>query len=403
MKIEDYRMIEQYMLECMQDSAHDKEHIYRVLYTALDIAEHETGVDDSVLIAACLLHDIGRTEQFENPSLCHAEVGAGKAFRFLVHHNFPEEYASRVAACIKAHRFRSEEPPAHVEERILFDADKLDVAGAIGIARTILYNGQAGEPLYTLDGSGRVSDGTGDTEPSFFKEYKFKLEGLYTKFYTERGTELAKQRQKQGVSFYENMLTEVRTPYRTGKKILAEKLEQEEHFRREMMVIRQETDRDFDAVYFAVKTAFAAAEHSDGNEHELVVALRNSGAFVPELSLVAVIDGNIAGHILFTKIQIGGSTELALAPLSVRPEYQKQGVGSALIKEGHRIARELGYGYSVVLGSENYYPRSGYIPADQMGIHAPFEVPAENFMAFRLREDAAPVHGVVEYAPEFGI
>lgn len=69
------------MFSCMEDSVHDKEHIYRVLYNALNIAKTEENVDYDVLICACLLHDIGRKEQFENPSLCHAKVGAELAIQ----------------------------------------------------------------------------------------------------------------------------------------------------------------------------------------------------------------------------------------------------------------------------------------------------------------------------------
>ena len=72
---------------------------------------------------------------------------------------------------------------------------------------------------------------------------------------------------------------------------------------------------------------------------------------------------------------------LALAPLSVRPGWQRRGVGSALMAEGHRRARELGYGYSTVLGSTDYYPRAGYVPAQELGIAAPDGIPAENLMA----------------------
>lgn len=169
------------------------------------------------------------------------------------------------------------------------------------------------------------------------------------------------------------------------------------------MLIRQENNKDFDQVYSVVKKAFQTAEHSDGNEQDLVVALRKSDAFIPELSLVAEMDGKIIGHIMFTKIEIGNHTALTLAPLAVLPEYQKQGVGAALIKEGHRIAKELGYQYSVVLGSERYYPRYGYIPAKQLGIKAPFEVASENFMAIKLQENAEPINGIVKYAKEFGI
>ncbi|MDF2487163.1 MAG: hypothetical protein K0R46_3331, partial [Herbinix sp.] len=75
MRAELYTQIENYMLEFMKDSAHDKEHIYRVLYMALDIARLEREVDMEVLMIACLLHDIGREEQFSNPELCHAQVG----------------------------------------------------------------------------------------------------------------------------------------------------------------------------------------------------------------------------------------------------------------------------------------------------------------------------------------
>ena len=225
MKTEDYHVIETYMLECMQDSAHDREHIYRVLYVALDIAEYEEDVDYDVLIAACLLHDIGRKEQYENPELCHAAVGPEKAYKFLIENNFRPEYAEKVAVCIKSHRFRSEDRLAGIEEKILFDADKIDVAGALGITRTIFYQGQVGEPLYSVNEAGEISDGSRDTKPSFFQEYKFKLEGLYAKFYTERGKEIAGRRQHSAVSFYESMKKEAGEFYQPGRRTLSGKLE----------------------------------------------------------------------------------------------------------------------------------------------------------------------------------
>lgn len=169
------------------------------------------------------------------------------------------------------------------------------------------------------------------------------------------------------------------------------------------VVIRQEEAKDRNTIYSLVKRAFETAEHADGNEHELVNALRNGKAYIPELSLVAEIGGMIVGHIMFTKAEVGDAVALALAPLSVLPEYQRQGVGTALVQEGHRIAKELGYGYSIVLGSESYYPRTGYLPADTFGIKAPFDVPRENFMACRLCNNAPAIHGTVRYAKEFGI
>ena len=169
------------------------------------------------------------------------------------------------------------------------------------------------------------------------------------------------------------------------------------------MKIRTEQQADYDSVYQVVKNAFKTAEQSDGNEQDLVNALRKSSAFIPELSLVSETNGKIVGHIMFTKLQIGGHTALALAPLSVLPQYQRQGIGTSLILEGHRIAKQLGYSYSVVLGSEKYYPRMGYLPAETFGIKPCFEVPSKNFMAYKLCENAPVISGVVKYAKEFGI
>ncbi len=170
-----------------------------------------------------------------------------------------------------------------------------------------------------------------------------------------------------------------------------------------MNMIRQAQEKDYGDIYSVVKTAFASAAHADGHEQDLVNALRMSEAYIPELSLVCVKDGNIVGHIMWTKACVGDTAVLALAPLSVLPAYQRQGIGQCLIKAGHETAKMLGYAYSVVLGSEQYYPKSGYIPADTYGIFPPFDVPRENFMACPLTDTATAVCGVMKYAKEFGI
>lgn len=169
------------------------------------------------------------------------------------------------------------------------------------------------------------------------------------------------------------------------------------------MVIRKEEPEDYKAVYSVVKQAFEGAEHSDGNEQNLVNRLREGDAFIPQLSLVAEVDCEIVGHIMFTKAQVGDNEVLALAPLSVLPEHQGKGIGTALIDEGHKIAEELGFGYSVVLGSERFYPRAGYKPADELGIKSPFNVPRENFMACKINKSAPSVRGTIKYAEEFGV
>lgn len=222
MKKETYDLLEQYMLSCMEDAAHDKEHIYRVLYNALEIASAENKTDYNILIAACLLHDIGRKEQFQTPSLCHAAIGGQKAYDFLIKHGFDISYAEQVKECIQSHRYRKNHPPRTIEAKILFDADKLDVAGAIGIARTLLYNGCVSQPLYSVLPNGLVSTGENDTEPSFFQEYKYKLEKLYSRFYTETAKRMAKERQKAAVAFYNHLYQEVNSSYQKGATLLAQ-------------------------------------------------------------------------------------------------------------------------------------------------------------------------------------
>lgn len=211
-----YSMIETYMISCMEDSAHDKEHIYRVLYNALHIAKTERNVDYDILICACLLHDIGRKDQFENPNVCHAMVGSEKAYSFLVGNGFESEYAEKVKHCIRTHRYRKNNLPDSLEAKILFDADKLDATGTMGIARTLIYKGTVSEPIYTLLPDGSVSSGENDTIPSFFQEYKYKLEKVYSNFYTEEAKMIARERQDSAIAFYDSLYGEVKASYENG-------------------------------------------------------------------------------------------------------------------------------------------------------------------------------------------
>ncbi|ASE62328.1 N-acetyltransferase [Chryseobacterium indologenes] len=175
------------------------------------------------------------------------------------------------------------------------------------------------------------------------------------------------------------------------------------------MRIRQEEENDHESVFQLIEEAFRNMEHSDHQEQFLVEKLRISDAFIPELSLVMEDDdGEIAGHILFTKIRIENASEsfesLALAPVSVKPDFQNQGIGSQLILHGHHIARELGYQSVILLGHEKYYPKFGYEKTSNFGISFPFEIPEENGMAIELVKDGLKnVKGVVKYPKEFGI
>lgn len=169
------------------------------------------------------------------------------------------------------------------------------------------------------------------------------------------------------------------------------------------MIIREETPQDYKAVYQLIKDAFETADFADGNEQEIVENLRQSEAFIPQLSLVAEVDGKQVGHILFTKGHVGKEEVLVLAPLAILPTYQRQGIGGRLITESHRIAKELGYPYSIVLGSEAYYPKYGYLPAVDYGVNLLEGIPSMNFMACQLTKEAPKLSGDMLYAKEFGL
>lgn len=170
--------------------------------------------------------------------------------------------------------------------------------------------------------------------------------------------------------------------------------------------IRQEKEKDYKLSETVVEKAFKNADHTDHREHFLVAKLRKSDAFVPELSLVAELDGEIIGHIMLTKLLIENGenkyNSLALAPVSVLPEYQNTGIGGKLISESLKIAKEIGFKSVIVLGHDKYYPRFGFKPARIWGIRAPFEVPDKAFMALELEVRGLDgVTGTVVYSKEF--
>ncbi len=168
------------------------------------------------------------------------------------------------------------------------------------------------------------------------------------------------------------------------------------------IVIRAEKPDDKKEIYDVVKAAFEVAEQAGGTEQDLVNRLRESGEYIKELSLVAVMNDLIVGHIMFTKVKINSAEALALAPLAVHPKYFGMGIGSQLILQGHEIAKEMGYIGSIVLGSEKYYPKFGYVEASGFNIQAPFDVPDANFMAIELIKDGfSNVEGIVEYSKCF--
>ena len=162
--------------------------------------------------------------------------------------------------------------------------------------------------------------------------------------------------------------------------------------------IRPEQENDFQAVREVVELAFRDVEDSDQSEPYLVERLRKTDAYIPELSFVAELNGEIIGHLMMSKVEIVSEDQ----SVSVVPKYQRIGVGSALIREAHKRAGELGYKSAVLLGHKDYYPRFGYKRAIDFGIEFPFDVPSEYCMVVELApEGLKNVHGMIKYAKPF--
>ena len=137
-------------------------------------------------------------------------------------------------------------------------------------------------------------------------------------------------------------------------------------------------------------------------EAELVEALRGSPN---SISLVATLDEQVIGHILFTAITIEPPVDrrvAGLAPMAVRPPFQRRGVGGKLVRAGLEECRQRGYAAVVVLGHPTYYPRFGFVPAQTHGLRCEFAVPPEAFMALELQAGTFKEGGgLVRYRPEF--
>jgi len=165
--------------------------------------------------------------------------------------------------------------------------------------------------------------------------------------------------------------------------------------------IRAEGPADCTAVRQVNDEAFGQQD-----EGKLVEALRAMPGFIGGLSLVAEARGAVVGHILFSPAEVRGKGAvhqiIALAPMAVLPAYQGRGIGSRLVEEGLRRARQMGYGAVIVLGHEKFYPRFGFRPAREWNIRCPFPVPEDAFMAIELRDGALKgVEGVVKYSKPF--
>ncbi len=196
------------------DPVHDFDHVLRVYRVAERLAEAE-GADLTIVRAAALLHDsCGSAPGGEGTARAeHHVASANFAGEILAQKDWPQEKIRAVQHCIRAHRFRGkEDAPKTLEAKVLFDADKLDVLGAIGAARTIAYAALDGQPAYAEPSAQFLA--TGQKEPgerhSSYHEFLFKLRKIKDRMFTPSGKALAEGRHQVLVAFYEQLQAEVR-------------------------------------------------------------------------------------------------------------------------------------------------------------------------------------------------
>jgi uncharacterized protein len=194
------------------DPVHDFDHIRRVLALAERVAGEE-GADLEIVRAAVLLHDAaGASPGAEaGPRATHHEASAEFAREVLAGEGWPEARIEAVQHCIRAHRFRGTEAPRTLEAKILFDCDKLDVLGAIGVARTVAYAALAGQPL-----TGEPSEkfkATGEKEPGEphtpYHEFLFKLGRVKDRMQTASARKIAEERHIYLKEYFERLALEV--------------------------------------------------------------------------------------------------------------------------------------------------------------------------------------------------
>jgi uncharacterized protein len=193
---------------------HDWSHVERVYNLALRIAKKEKA-DISVIKLAAYLHDVGRREEMQTKGkICHAEKGVEMAEKILEKYNLDKEIIENIKHCILAHRFRNDHRPATIEAKILFDADKLDSIGAVGVGRDFLFAGSSGSNcLYTGNEKKLVKnarDFTYSKEDSAFLEYYFKLKKVKSKILTKTGKKIAEERHNYMVNFFKRFELEIK-------------------------------------------------------------------------------------------------------------------------------------------------------------------------------------------------
>ncbi|HMA63133.1 MAG TPA: HD domain-containing protein [bacterium] len=188
--------------------SHDWEHTLRVYKLAIHIGKIENA-DLKIVKLAALLHDIGRHhEDTAQGKICHAKKGAEMARKILEKSSLSKDNIDQITHCIRSHRFRDDNPPQTREARVLFDADKLDAIGAVGIGRAFQFAGEVGARLHDPDVDPE-STKPYSPDDTAYREYLVKLRKIKERVFTAEGRRLAQERHDFMVEFFKRLNQEV--------------------------------------------------------------------------------------------------------------------------------------------------------------------------------------------------
>jgi uncharacterized protein len=188
---------------------HDWDHVERVYALAMHIGKEE-GADLEIIAISAILHDIARPEEFRSKGkVCHAQLGAKMAKEILFKHGYDQQTINKVTHCIETHRYRNNSVPNTKEAKVLYDADKIDSLGAVGIGRLFMFAGEHKNKLHNTKGIDIKETKEYTKEDTAYREFVFKISKLKEKMLTVEGKRIAQERDHYMRDFFNRLIEEI--------------------------------------------------------------------------------------------------------------------------------------------------------------------------------------------------
>ena len=189
----------------LSSACHDWDHTLRVIANCRRLLDKIPEADAEIVEMAALLHDIGRPAEYaDSRRICHAQIGAEMALKMLLQLGAEEDFAQKVSECVRTHRYRDRQPPLTIEAKIVYDGDKLDSLGAIGIVRAAVFAGHCGAKVHNT-AEEALAAAPYSCDDTAYREYLVKFRHLPAQMFTEYGRMLGEERLKYMTNFFDEL------------------------------------------------------------------------------------------------------------------------------------------------------------------------------------------------------